>query len=170
MNNTRLAVWLATMGCAVLLVAGCGGVQGDQGDGTGTSQQSENAPGTRIPDGRYVRVATLEDAEAAGLAADQTVITEFGRDGELPMALEFEGDGFRHYLTNDAAVEELGDLGTIDYDDEGRVVFTSESTGCPGCVGTVEWSLDGDTLTLTPVDLPRIDALFVGGEYTRDEG
>jgi hypothetical protein len=41
-----------------------------------------------------------------------------------------------------------GDGGTLSYDDQGRAVFTSESEGCPGCVGVWVWRVEGGVLRL----------------------
>lgn len=116
----------------------------------------------RIPDGRYARTVTAADAEGVDLPPEQ--VEDFlGRDGELPMVLEFDGSNVKHYVTNDAGVEELGDLGTLDYPEDGQFVLTSESTGCPGCVYTHGWTLEGAQLTLAPpADDPEALFLFAG--------
>lgn len=181
---------LAALGAALVVLSACGVTRqavvdpaGATRSGVGTTSAESAvsstpplagggapaAAGDMIPDGRYVRVATAADAEAANLAAGQA--QEFlGSDGELPLALEFEGLRMEHLVTNDAGVEEVGDLGTLDYPEDGRVVFTSESTGCPGCVATLEWSLEGDELTIEPSGLPPVEAFILAGTYTRGQG
>jgi hypothetical protein len=163
---------LAALGFSVLLMSACGaeGEGGGEATSSTTSQSAEAAPVEgRIPDGRYARTLTATDAEAAGLSSD--LAKEFlGSDGELPMAFEFDGDRWQHLVTNDAGVEEIGDLGTLDYDEEGRLVTTSQSTGCPGCVGTMEWTLQDDSLTLSSDEMSGPDAFIVTGSFTREDG
>lgn len=166
-------------GLTLLLLGACGG-DADEPAGTDATVQPPATPeqteapadaeshspaGQEIPDGRYEKTDTVEDAKAAGLTDEQ--IEEFlGADGLGQAGMEIDGTRWEHLVTNDAGVEEVGDLGTLEYDDEGRAVFTSESTGCPGCVATVEWTLESGTLTLTPLGLDPIDAFVVGGEWT----
>jgi hypothetical protein len=136
------------------------------------------AAGDVIPDGTYSRTATRADGEALGLEP-ALLDSVFSADGELPIEFEIEGDKWRHYVTNDAGIRELGDLGTSSYDEDGRWVTVSESTGCPGCVGILEWTYDNDTLTLSnlvtdtlELDLPESDYLIgklvTEGVYQRE--
>jgi hypothetical protein len=166
------AIRLAALGFALLLLSACGGEDAGGGDSTlsATTPTAEAVPiEGRIPDGRYARTLTAADAEAAGLSSD--LAKEFlGSDGELPVAFVFDGDRFQHLVTNDAGVEELGDLGTLSYDEEGRIVMTSESTGCPGCIGEFEWTIEADSLTLTDDEMTQPDAFVVTGPYTREAG
>jgi hypothetical protein len=131
-----------------------------------------------IPDGTYSRTATREDGEALGMEP-ALLDAVLGADGELPIEFEIEGDQWRHYVTNDAGIRELGDLGTSSYDKDGRWVTVSESTGCPGCVSTFEWTDDKGTLTLFDseadtlgFDLPESDRviglLVTEGVYQRE--
>ena len=170
---------------SVLLLAACGGEEAEPdtaaADTTGAEATTEDQPGApasddattddvaRIPDGRYVRVVTTADAEGFDVSPEQ--VEEFlGRDGELPMALEFDGDSFKHYVTNDAGVEELGDVGTLAYPDDGKVVTTSESSGCRGCVATITWSLDGQDYIQESTDPPGEEAFLFHGRWTREDG
>lgn len=141
----------------------------------GTTESTDEWAGETIPPGTYSRVATREQGLEMGLAED-LLDAMTGPDGEVPLDFEV-GDGqWKVYVTNDAGIRELGDLGTHSYDAEGRWVTVSESSGCPGCVGVVEWTLVGDILTLTIADIdggqpPADDERFVTeGEYTRQAG
>lgn len=174
MSTITMAAPLAAAGLALFFLGGCGADEPVGADGTSqspaaASERTEDpaeSSAERIPDGRYEKTATTEDAKAAGMTEEQA--EEFlGADGVVGLAFEIDGERWELLVTNDAGVEELGDLGTLEPDDKGRAVFTSESTGCPGCVSTVEWTLENGTLTLTPLGLDPVDAFHVGGDWTQ---
>lgn len=139
---------------------------------------SENATGgaATIPSGTYTRTITRADAEALGV--DAGFIDEvIGPDDELAIAFEFTDDGRWTHLGDFtvAGVLEAGDFGTYTYDDEGRLVTTSESDGCRGCVGVIEWSLADGVLTIElvpyegfPGPYPPDAMLMTNGEYVQD--
>ena len=93
---------------------------------------------------------------------------ELGRDGELPVLLQVIGDFWSITVTDDSGATDVGDLGSLTYEDDDRVVMTSDSEGCPGCVLTVTWSLEGDRLTLvmtpdttaTPLERLVLEGVF----------
>jgi TRAP-type C4-dicarboxylate transport system substrate-binding protein len=115
-----------------------------------------------IPPGTYSRVILRDEAIAEGFDPE-LVDAMLGPDGELPEAIEITTDGWVHHVTNDAGFSEVGDLGTYSYDEDGRLVLTSESTGCPGCVAVVDWTLANGILTLKFGDVD-------GPEDPYDEG
>jgi len=125
-----------------------------------------------IPDGSYAKTATLAVAHAMGIT-DQAFLRALGDDGETSYVFKFAGDRWTVFVVEDVA--EPGDYGTLEYDEEGLVSMTSESDGCPGCVGTYDWSLAGDELSLSIVghestDTPAeaLTARFVTeGTFTR---
>ena len=133
---------------------------------------SKPLTGATIPTGRYERTVTLAEAEALG--ADPGFIdAAIGSDGELDTTYEFDSGTWLAQLDeNDDGVFTHGDHGTIEYDDDGQLVTTSESTGCRGCVGVIDWSFADGTLTLdlVPYDgQPRpydpIEILLTSGAY-----
>jgi TRAP-type C4-dicarboxylate transport system substrate-binding protein len=127
-----------------------------------TTDASSPPTEERIPDGTYTRVATVEDGIALGL--DPVFAEEMtGPDGESPFRLVIDGDRWLQYGTSDLGIEELGDQGTSEYDADGHWVTTSESSGCRGCVGVIEWSLSDGELTLRFADGQDVpdDARFV---------
>jgi hypothetical protein len=109
---------------------------------------SEPAAATPIiPPGRYVKDVFTIDVDEAGR--------------------------YTHYVTSPAGILEVGDVGTYSYDDEGRWVVVSESTGCPGCVSVVEWTLVDEALTLTLApdqnrDIPADERAIVEGGYAQE--
>ena len=103
---------------------------------------------SRIPDGRYSRIATIADAERLGIDPDGPATAGLGADGEVAITFEIEGDRWTHFVTDDAGGVAVGDLGTASYDEDGRWVTVSESAGCAGCVLAYEWTLVDGTLTL----------------------
>jgi hypothetical protein len=106
--------------------------------------------GEVIPDGTYGKSATIAEAKRLGLEKD--VAAEIlGEDGSQRLEIKIAGDRYVHFVEEDAAMV-VGDEGTATYDADGNWVATSESTGCPGCVLTFGWSLNGGRLTLTMLD------------------
>ena len=144
------------------------------GNGSAPASSSQvSSPSARpatIPDGVYRRVATVAEGEAKGL--DPQLVREMaGRDGQVPVAFEISGDSWKHLVTNDAGIEEVGDRGTSSYDEQGRWVLTNQFGSFPYL-----WSLRNGVLTLRPdADRMRIevpdDVRFVTeGDFVLDEG
>jgi TRAP-type C4-dicarboxylate transport system substrate-binding protein len=125
-----------------------------------TTEASSSAE--TIPPGTYSRVILRDEAIAEGFDPE-LVDAMLGPDGELPEAIEITPDGWLHHVTNDAGFSEVGDLGTYTYDEDGLLVLTSESTGCPGCVVVVDWTLTNGILALKFGDVD-------GPEDPYDEG
>jgi hypothetical protein len=140
----------------ILVLAGCGGtdVGGSTTEASATSTtepvsatsttKAEHA--TSIPLGTYVKVDTREGLLASGVD-EKTIDSLFGSADEFRYTLKIADGLWSQFVSVDGSPDELGDKGTYTYDD-GLWVTTSESTGCPGCVGAIEWELDGDALTL----------------------
>jgi hypothetical protein len=169
-------------GTVLLTISACGGGGTDASDevaddSTLATQTSSPSPTTiatsevpvTIPDGTYSRVVVRADAIAAGF--DPALVDKFlGADGELPIALKVAGDRWTLFVTDDADFAEPGDGGSSSYDAEGRWVQISESQGCPGCVGVLEWSLSDGVLSLTLVPgegqiYDDADRLMFTGDY-----
>lgn len=174
MHTNRRTTVAAAVALALLLTSACG--DDDDGATTASSQAtSEGQPEPEtIPDGTYERVITMADAEA--LSIEPAFAEDFlGADGEVPVAVEFDGDRWRHLVTNDIGDEEVADLGRLSYDDDGNLVTVSTSDGCPGCTGVIEWLLDGEELTLRFAttggeQVPDDARLAVEGTYRRRTG
>jgi TRAP-type transport system periplasmic protein len=156
-------------------VAACG-TPAVSGDVAPTTAAGGTTSAT-IPSGTYHRTITRADAEA--LDVDESfVAAEIGPDDELAVAFEFTDDGRWTQLADYSGTGALesGDFGTYAYDDEGRLVITSNSSGCRGCVGVIEWTLDDEVLrmALVPYDgMPRpydpIEILMTNGEYVQQQ-
>lgn len=116
----------------------------------------------QVPNGRYSRVVTLVDAEGAGVD-DETAAAMLGPDGEMPLTIELAGDRFTMHVTNEAAVSEVGDLGTVSYDEAGRLVLASEAVDV---IQVFDWTLDGTELSLSLTDGAPEDRFVVNGTYT----
>lgn len=143
---------------AVLVVGGCTGDDQATSPQAPTTQQSaapsepqsttDEWAGDTIAAGTYSRVATQADAERAGLPEDLSEAL-LGADGELPMSIEIADGSWTIHVTNDASISEVGDLGTYSYDVDGHWITVSEADRVLG----YEWTLVGDVLTLTLVDV-----------------
>lgn len=140
---------------------------------TGSPPTNSNLPSDTIPNGTYTRVATHANGDALGL--DPQLVNEIlGADGELPVSIEIEDDRWTLYVTNDAGVSEQGDLGASTYDNRGRWVTVSESSGCRGCVIAFDWTYAEGTLSLTlsPVEgreYPDGERFVTEGIYERQQ-
>jgi hypothetical protein len=172
----------------LLVVGGCGGDDGSTG-ATSTSADLAtavtDAPDTTslvttvtaatdvraIPDGIFSRVVARDAALADG--RDPALVDELlGADGELPLSIKFQGDRYTVFDTADDGSTGPGDIGTQYIDADGRRVQTSESEGCPGCVSIIDWTLAGDTLTLSCAPVDKTDcvgdtALVIEGDWVR---
>lgn len=115
-----------------------------------TTTSGPASPDDPIPDGTYSKVVTTAEARAAGVT-DPDFLRELGQDGETTYAFKFAGKRWTIFIIEDGAAPEPGDLGTLEYEDKGEVAMTSESTGCPRCVGIYDWRLTNDRLSLTLV-------------------
>jgi hypothetical protein len=161
---------------------------GDRADGNDTAPASAPDPtsesvtasppvewtGATIPDGRYRKTSTAADAERLGIPPRRAK-DYLGDDGEMEVELVIKGDAYAQLTDDDDEVMVQGDGGTVGYDEDGRLVAISASSGCPGCTATVAWTVKRDQLTLEiidstedgdPVDL-LVSRLVFEGTYTR---
>jgi len=124
--------------------------------------------GPTIPTGTYVKVVARAEALAAGVP-EEFLDEEFPGVDELRITYQIDDGGWMQLANYGGAGDRAGDRGTYTYDEDGRWITTSESEGCQGCVGVIEWSLDADTLTLTrdwddevyaDVDIDEIDKVI----------
>ena len=170
----------AALAAVTALLAGCGQATG--GDSSPDTEPAQGPTGTSspewtgdvIPDGTYAKTATMADARKLGLPKD--VAADFlGPDGELHVDLKIAGDTFAQFADDEGEVMLQGDGGSATYDAEGNWMTTSNSSGCPGCTATLDWTMQGNQLSLElietteagdPVDL-LVGRLIFEGEFTR---
>lgn len=171
--------------CALL--AACAQASGSEDERAPSSEDptqsdedstAEGLPGTApdgsaIPDGTWVKTSTVADAQVLGIP--KHVYREFlGADGEERIVLRIDGADYAE-LQDEGGALTVGDQGTAGYDADGNWVTTSRSEGCPDCRAVFEWTLDGDDLTLTMVDIVTsedpvdvlVSRLVMEGTYTR---
>lgn len=173
-TNTRNRLPIAGLALTVaigLLATAC---SGDDDDATttptsaGVTSTSLPAPpdtaeavslddAQRISDGMYRRVITTADGETVGMDPESAA-EWFGPDGEMPLGLRIDGGGYEILVTNDAGVEEVGDVGTVEYGDDGRLQVVDSLGGHL----TIDW-MDDDGLLTTELlgDGHEPDALLV---------
>jgi hypothetical protein len=121
--------------------------------------------GPVVPDGTWHRVATEAEAAALGVPR-RDVVRHLGDDGRLPLALTVVGDTWAITTTSDAGAVEVGDLGHATYDEQGRLVTTSASSGCPGCEAVLAWRVEGDDLVVKAADgLDAVERLMTEGRW-----
>jgi TRAP-type transport system periplasmic protein len=171
----------------VLAVVGCGESSDDVGGvaveaASTTEPSATTAPATKYAEivGTYTRTATVEQGRSAG-ADDEFIETALAPDG-LEIKLELLADESWNLLMDNCHCDvfERGDFGTYTFDDEGRLVATSENTESRGWSAVIEWELDGDVLTFASADgyrgedgpfpLDPIETIMMLGEYTRLNG
>lgn len=159
MRRTMTALVVAGLLASAACTAGGsgGGSAASSGEGgraappeTSAAAPGETAPaydGPRIPDGSWSTIHTMADARRERLSLREAK-THLGEDRRLPVTLRIAGDRWVMLVTEDDGIPTPGDEGSLSYDDRGRALMTSESTGCGGCVGTYVWRLEGDVLTM----------------------
>jgi len=167
----------------LFLLAGCASGQATTGAADQEPTQPASSPavtepgptgaasdGPTIPNSSWSKELTATQGRRAGMQhAD--IRLQFGQDGRLPLTFQFLDGTWSIVVTNDSGVDEMGDLGTLEYDDRGRMLMTSNSEGCPGCVSTMAWTIRRDRLRLESVGaLPGgdpMERLIMGGTWTR---
>lgn len=101
----------------------------------------------QVPDGTYRTVATRQEELAKHF--DPSFITSMiGSDGRMPVTIKIVGGHWDLFDVLDDGTVDHGDEGTVSYDAQRRLVLTSESSGCTGCVVTYDWTFTGSNLTL----------------------
>ena len=171
---------LVAGGVAVaVLVVGSGAVlgwlqtgQGDRGSrGDVVVEPTSTATSHAvIPRSNWRKVVTREQLVAAG--ADRAFLREnLGSAQRLPVLLALSGDVFSQ-SGRYAGGWSGGDAGKLAYDDAGRLVLTSSSTGCTGCVFTLHWRIEAGELHLSDATgaLDPIDRLFYLGTWRSADG
>jgi hypothetical protein len=158
-RRRRRSVTVLAAGTAAAVVLGSALVAG-RGDLPGTAPAHPSPAGDPsalaedgrvVPDGTWHRVITGSEVEALGVESRETV-RHLGEDGRLPLALTVVGGTWAITITGDDGTVEVGDLGHATYDDQGRLVTSSASTGCPGCEAVLGWRVEGDDLVLEAAD------------------
>lgn len=146
------AVGVGVAAASVALAAGLGGgadraVSPEPAPPAPTSRTTPEPDGL-IPDSTWRRVLTSAQAEAAGVPR-QRIREELGADRRLPLELRLTADTFTQTGDYGGPVWEVGDRGTIAYDDRDRLVITTSQ--CPGCPGlAIDWRIEGALLVLVP--------------------
>ena len=149
------------------------GRDGHSGRGVEPAAPSATTPGPRlraaIPDSNWRRTVTRSEAVALGL--DREFLRDnFAGAGRLPLVLSFVG-GLYSQSGRYPGGWSVGDAGAVAYDDAGRLVLTSTSSGCSGCTLTLDWRIVGDDLRLEDADdvLAAEDRLMVTGSWSRQD-
>ena len=174
---------IAVIAITLLALAGCasgeaaesakGESPASESTSPSPSSASADAPsdawtGEVLPDSTWTKTVTLKQAKKVEVPQAE-VPSNFGEDGLMPLTLVFESDSWAIMVADDQGVDEPGDVGTLTYDDRGRLVTTSNSEGCPGCVVTLRWKVVGDTLTIAMVEKSGdpLEELVLSGQWER---
>jgi hypothetical protein len=160
---------------AIVLVVGSGAAlswvltgQGAGGGSRGDVVVEPTSTATshpEIPPSNWRKVITRGQLVAAG--ADRAFLDEnIGRARSLPLLLTLSGDVFNQ-SGRYAGGWSGGDAGTMSYDGAGRLVLTSSSPGCAGCVYTLDWWIEEGELHLSDATgaLDPIDRLMYLGTW-----
>lgn len=116
-----------------------------------------------VPNGTYTVQATRAEAEAKGFT-DEQIEEMYGPDGTLQITLKFADGQYSHLADYTPGVPEPGDVGTYRFD-AGHLVMTSASSGCPGCVMTLDLAFDGQQLSLWLVESESGPADLLGDTF-----
>ena len=124
--------------------------------------------GEVLPDSTWTKTLTVEQAQEVGVDRSE-IPPNFGEDGLMPLTFVLESDSWAIMVGNDQGMNEPGDIGTFTYDDHGRLVTTSHSEGCPGCVVTLRWRVAQDELTIAMVEKTGdpLEELILSGQWER---
>lgn len=166
---------IALAGCASGEAAESAKADNSASESTSPSPSSESADapsdawtGEVLPDSTWTKTVTLKQAKKVGVPQAE-VPSNFGEDGLMPLTFVFESDSWAIMVVHDDGAAEPGDLGTLTYDDQGRLVTTSNSEGCSGCVITLRWKVVRDTLTIAMVEKSNepMEKLILSGQWER---
>jgi hypothetical protein len=147
----------------VLVLGACGGdddmastteASGGSGAASTAAPTTEGAAGpgaagdaAALPQGTFERVVGRDEAVAAGF--DAALVDEIlGADGTTTFTFKMEGDRWVQFQTDGAEVMP-GDGGNQHIDDDGHLVQVSDGANSLGATFVLDWSIDGDTLTMT---------------------
>lgn len=124
-----------------------------------------------IGDATFQRVVTRDDAIEAGFAPEM-VDEIMGDRGVVQFTVRFEGPRYVQYQRDGDGPAESGDEGVQYVDDEGHLVWVSESVGAPGQAAVLDWAIEGDRLMLTCLagcvrDVAPDANLMMEGAWTR---
>jgi len=128
-----------------------------------------SAADTHFPEGTYSVTATRAEGRAKGFT-DRQITKAYGADGKLDLTLAMFNGRWTQLAEFTSGTTQVADEGTYRIDRSGHLVMTSTSPGCTGCVGVLQWSLDGRKLTLTftePSEHPSEERLITEHLYTR---
>ncbi len=152
--------WRSVLVVVALLSFACTSSRTDTAastSGTGSTTTPDVDPASPassfpIPNGTYDTTGTRKEALEAGFS-NKEIDKWYGPDGKLPVTLVLADGRYKIFVVGDDGVKELG--ATATYTATKKLwVAGDESEGCPGCIYTYRWSLDGKVLSLKLV--PRL--------------
>jgi hypothetical protein len=139
---------------AVSVAAACsdgGDASGDVGSGrsvVSTSVPSQVIPGPAgIGDVTFERVVSREAAIEAGFEPEM-VDEMMGDRGVVQFTIRFEGPRYVQLQRTGDGPADVGEEGSQYIDDDGHLVWVSESPGAPGVTSVLDWTFEGDELTM----------------------
>lgn len=135
----------------------------DSGEGSAAPSASESAApnasesdpavaATTAAPHRLLESGWLRKTDAARAARlgipRRTVERYVGEDGVLPLGFKLEQQTYAIYVIDDQDQGHMHDVGSYEYDSDGRLVLNSSGPTCDGCVTRLAWSEDGDRLVV----------------------
>lgn len=177
-HRRRRALVAGGVAVAVLVVGGgavLGWLQTGLGDGGSRGDVAVEPTSTArshavIPPSNWRKVVTREQLVAAG--ADRAFLAEnIGGAQRLPLVLSLSSDVYNQSGRYPGGWSS-GDAGKVSYDGLGRLVLTSSSPGCTGCVFTLDWRVERGELHLSDAKgtLDEIDRLMFLGTWRSADG
>jgi hypothetical protein len=139
----------------VSVMAGCS----DGGDSSANVESGPPVVSTPVPsrpilsppgleDVTFQRVVSREDAVEAGF--DPEIVDEIiGDRGAVQFTIAFEGPRYVQSQRTGDGPADVGEEGRQYIDDDGHLVWVSESPGALGATSVLDWTLEGDELTMT---------------------
>jgi hypothetical protein len=157
-HTTNVVASLATTGAVMAAAAALqlgGTVPWETGppaaDGPGPSGSSLAQRAAQVPLGGWLREVTAKKGVALGIPR-RRVERLTGDDGVMELGLKLqEQQVFTIWTNDDDGRPTAWDTGRYEFRSGDRLVLTSMSSKCPGCVTRMTWREDGTDLVLSSV-------------------
>ena len=143
---------------AVMLFAGCADGGETSGEVGSAAPVVARLPSAEVNDGRPARIGdgtyerTLSRAEATAAGFDSLLVDEIIGDRDVvQFTVRFDERTYWQYQRNDDGPAKLGDRGRKYVDDDGHLVLISDNLAASGGATVIDWTSEGDQLTMTCV-------------------
>lgn len=139
-------------------VLDAGGRACDRAPGSFLSAERPTSADGAVPVGGWLREVTAKRGLALGISR-RRVERLTGEDGVLGLGLRVDQQVFGIYVNDDDGRATLWDTGGYEFRPGHRLVLTSMSNKCPGCITTLTWRQLGEDVAFASVTRDRAGLL-----------